>query len=322
VAPQKRLVLRRNPGYPGPRPRRLKEIEVTIGTTPARAVAEVEAGRADYVPRVPRGAQARLMARYGPGSRAAASGRQRYFSGTSPVAQGWLLNPRRSLFARAAMRRAVNYAIDRRALARHPIPDSLAGRPTDQQIPPGWPGFRDATIYPLGGPDLATARRLAGGGRRRGILYTCNVTECLEQAEIVRENLAAIGVELEVRRFSFGEMFARVSKPDEPFDLSLFGWIGVIPDPSEFIDGWFSIAASTGFLDRTRLGPRIRAAGRLAGRARIDAYAALDRDIAAQAAPIAPAVSGTRTDFFSSRIGCQVEHPLYGIDLAALCVRD
>ena len=65
------------------------------------------------------------------------------------------------------MRRAVNYAIDRRALARHPIPEALAGRPTDQHIPPGWPGFRDAAIYPLGGPDLATARRLAGDGRRQ-----------------------------------------------------------------------------------------------------------------------------------------------------------
>jgi hypothetical protein len=27
-------------------------------------------------------------------------------------------------------------------------------------------------------------------------------------------------------------------------------------------------------------------------------------------------------DFFSERIGCQTYHPLYGMDLAALCVRD
>ena len=50
VVPRRRLVLRRNPGYPGPRPQRLEEIEVTIGTTPGRAVAAVEAGRADYLP--------------------------------------------------------------------------------------------------------------------------------------------------------------------------------------------------------------------------------------------------------------------------------
>ena len=320
ATPGRRLVLRRNPGYPGPRPQRLEEIDVTIGTTPARAVAEVESGRADYFPSVPPDAQARLIERYGPGSRAAAAGRQRYFAGPDPGISGLVFNPRRPLFARAAMRRAVNYAIDRRALT--PIPDSLAGRPTDQLIPPGWPGFRDAAIYPLGGPDLATARRLAGGGRRRGVLYTCNLAECLAKAEIVRANLAAIGIELEIRRFSFGEMFARVFDPDEPFDLSFSGWIGVFPDPSQYIDGMFEYFRTTRFIDRTRMGRRIRAASRLAGTARIEAYAALDRDIATHAAPFAPVMTVTRTDFFSARMGCQVEHPIYGIDLAALCLRD
>jgi YVTN family beta-propeller protein len=321
AAPRQRIVLRRNPSYPGPRPRHLEAIEVTIGTPPARAVAEVEAGHADYAPNVPRDAQARLMARYGPGSRAAASGRQQYFAGRVPEVHGLLFNPRRPLFARATMRRAVNYAIDRRALARHPVGQLLAARPTDQLIPPGWPGFRDAAIYPLGGPDLATARRLAGGGRRRGVFYTCNIAACVEQAEIVRENLAAIGITLEIRRFSFGEIFARVSKPDEPFDLSNFGWIGADPDPSNFMDVMFSFFPTTAFLDRTRLGRRLRAASRLSGAARIDAYGTLDRDITAQAAPFAPFLSGVGTDLFSSRIGCQIEHPLYGIDLAALCVR-
>jgi ABC-type transport system substrate-binding protein len=219
------------------------------------------------------------------------------------------------------MRRAVNYAIDRRALARHPQPALLGGRPTDQHIATGWPGFRDATIYPLGGPDLGAARRLAGRGRRRGVFYACNVAQCLEQAEIVRANLAAIGIDLEIRRFSNAAMFGRLTNPGEPFDVSLWGWIGELPDPSDFMDAMFSVAAPTTFLDRTRLGRRRRAASRLAGAARIEAYAALDRDIAAQAAPFAPYLSGVRTDFFSARIGCQVEHPLYGIDLAALCVR-
>ncbi len=322
VAPRRRLVLRRNPGYPGPRAQRLEEIEVTIGTTPSRAVAAVEAGRADYLPLVPPRLQTRLIARYGPGSAAASSGQQQYFSGPSPISAGFLFNPRRPLFARSEMRRAVNYAIDRRALAQHPIPEMLAARPSDQHIPPGWPGFRDAAIYPLGGPDLATARRLAGDGRRRGVFYTCNQPECLEQAEIVRENLAAIGIDLEIRRFAFGTMYARLQNPDEPFDLSVFGWIGDTPDPAEFVNVMFRLAApvSGKFLDGTPLGPRMRAAERLTGAQRIEAYAALDRDLAAQAAPLAEAITAERTDFFSARIGCQVEHPLYGIELGSLCV--
>jgi YVTN family beta-propeller protein len=324
VAPRRRLVLRRNPGYRGPRPQRLEEIEVTIGTTPGRAVAAVEAGRADYLSQVPPRLQAPLIARYGPASAAASSGRQRYFSGPSPIVQGYLLNHHRPLFARAEMRRAVNYAIDRRALAQHPIPAMLAARPTDQHIAPGFPGFRDAAIYPLGEPDPATAKRLAGGGRHHGVFYTCNHPECLEQAEIVRGNLAAIGIDLEIRRLAFGTLFARLANPGEPFDISLFGWIGDSPDPAEFVNVMFGLnsAVTASLLDRAPLRARLRAAEQLTGAQRLEAFAALDRDVAAQQAPVAEAISGERTDFFSSRIGCQVEHPLYGIDLGALCVRE
>jgi hypothetical protein len=101
-----------------------------------------------------------------------------------------------------------------------------------------------------------------------------------------------------------------------------WGWIGEFPDPAQFVDQMFRWFSAASFLDRTEFGPRMRAADRLEGASRIDAYATLDRDIAARAAPIAPVTSAVHTDFFSARIGCQVEHPLYGIDLAALCVRE
>ena len=35
-----------------------------------------------------------------------------------------------------------------------------------------------------------------------------------------------------------------------------------------------------------------------------------------------PFATGTLTYFLSARMGCQVLHPIYGLDLAALCVRD
>src|SRR6185436_9925270 len=136
----------------------------------------------------------------------------------------------------------------------------------------------------------------------------CNWAECLEDAEIVRENLAAIGIDLEIRRFSFGNMYARLANPDEPYDISQTGWIGWTPDPSEFIDVFFGIHGSTAFLNRT---PQVRDAARLTGAARVAAYAALDRDVAARETPFAMAVSAMSTDFFSARIGCQAEDPIY-----------
>ena len=104
---------------------------------------------------------ARLRERYGAGSPAARADRQRYFVDRTLALQYLLLNSRRALFATARMRRAVNFALDRSALAATAGP-GFFGLPTDQYLPTGLPGFRDADIYPLGGPDVARARSLAG----------------------------------------------------------------------------------------------------------------------------------------------------------------
>ena len=201
--PKRRLVLRRNPNYGGTRPARFREIEIDLDVPAARAVAAVEAGRADYVSAVPPERVTALDRRYGPLSRAARAGGQRYFSSPEAVVHYFALNTRRPLFARTRMRRAVNEALDRRALAHRVFggDPGAPGRPTDQFIPPGLPGFRDAAIYPLGGPDLERARRLAGDRRRRAVLYTCNQRACIEQARAARRSLAAIGLDVAVKQF-------------------------------------------------------------------------------------------------------------------------
>jgi len=56
-------------------------------------------------------------------------------------------HPPAPVSGRARMRRAVNYAIDRPALAGLGAPIG-AGRPTDQTVPFGIPGFRDAADIP------------------------------------------------------------------------------------------------------------------------------------------------------------------------------
>jgi hypothetical protein len=59
----------------------------------------------------------------------------------------------------------------------------------------------------------------------------------------------------------------------------------------------------------------------LTGRARYRAYGALDVALARNAAPFAAYAVLTHGEFFSARIGCQIAHPVYGIDIAALCLR-
>ena len=236
------LVMRRNPNYAGERPQGLEEIRYEFGVPVDRAVEEVEAGRADYVMLHPfdvqgasPGVERRLTESYGPRSEAAQAGGQQLFTQASPSEFYFLFNPDRPLFADPKLRRAVNYAVDRSALAAH-IGVVPAGRPTDQYIPPGLPGFDDAAVYPLNGPDLATARRLAGSERRQAVLYTCSYPGCTRHAQILRSNLRAIGIELDVRQFPIDETFTRIRRPGEPWDLAFWGWAIDFGDPSDFIN--------------------------------------------------------------------------------------
>ena len=325
--PGRSLVLRRNPNYSGPRPHRLAEIRMTTGVRPERAVAAVEAGRADYAvldppgdPRVSPATARRLIQRYGPGSEAARAGRQRVFTQATPNVYFFIFNTHHGPFADARLRRAVNFAIDRRALALH-TGLGEQGRPTDQHIPPGMPGFEDAAIYPLGGPDLAAARRLAGSARRRAVLYTCDFPACARHGQILRSNLSAIGIDLEVRQFPLPQLFERLQKPGEPFDIGYTNWFFDYADPSSYINVQFGADGFYGLFKDAEWQRRMAAAARLSGDRRTRAYARLDRELAAEAAPAAPFATGTTTHFLSARMGCQVLHPIFGLDLTTLCVR-
>lgn len=328
--PGRSLVLRRNPGYHGSRRGALAEIRYRIGVPANRGVRTVEAGRADVVPLaapdIGPGADPpivrRLTTRYGPHSEAARAGRQRLFTGPAPNVYWFGLNTRRPLFADIRLRRAVNYAVDRRALAEH-TGGGEVGRPTDQIIPPGMPGFQDAAIFPLGGPDLATARRLAGNVRRRAVLYTCNLPGCARHAQILRSNLRAIGIELDVRQFSIAEMFTRVNEGSgEPFDIAYQNWFFDNADPANYINAPFGPGGpNIRMFENPEFDRRMADAARLSGAPRYDAYAALDRDLSARYAAVVPFATGSSSYLLSKRMGCVRLHPIYGLDLTKLCVR-
>ena len=316
--PDHALLLRRNPHYSGTRRVHFDAIEYRFGMTPTRAVELVEAGRADYANDVLGQLQtataaspavdARLERRY--------SGK-RYFVNRKMTSEYLLLNPRRPLFASARMRRAANLAVDRVALARNALA-GFASVPADQYLPPTMPGFREAAIYPLDGPDPVRARALTAGRRATATMFICNTIPCATVAQTVRANLAAIGIRVKIRRFPYRILWSRLFAPNAPYDIGYFGWTPDYADPSQFID-----RSIPGFELDFKGGRRYRRmlarAARLTGAARLRAYGGLDHELSARAAPTIAFASGTARDFFSATVGCQVFHPLNGIDLTALC---
>lgn len=327
--PGAQTVLKRNPNYTGPRPHRLAEIVYTTGFSTPQSVARALAGQTDYVPDAGGSASwTKFNRRYGAHSPAAHAGHQRVFIDQVPsgTVVALTLNTSRHLFANARLRRAVNYAIDRRALARqgafNPITGALTAAPTDQYLVQGLPGYRNIDIYPLTG-DVRKAKQLAGFRRRAAVMYTCNFAPCLQEAQIVKRNLAAIGISVEVRAFPIAEMFARQAKKREPYDIGLSTWRVDYPDPFDvlnlLLDG--SRGVNDAHFNELAWNRRLEDAARLSGEPRYRAYARLDADLARRAAPWVAFENENKLDLFSERIGCQSYQPVYGMDLAALCVR-
>jgi ABC-type oligopeptide transport system substrate-binding subunit len=324
--PGEEIVLRRNPNYRGPRPHRPDAIRITLGSGQAGTLTRIQAGDVDYNPfeTTPSSAR-RLEERYGTGSPAAKSGGQRYFVHTTPSLDHLVFNTSRPPFSSARLRRAVNYAIDRRALARHSLFADLPAKPTDQYLPPGMPGFRDARIYPFT-PDLPTARRLAGRQRRTVVLYALSEPAHLRFAEIVKANLRPIGMDVQIKALGEG-LFFQIARRDEPFDMAVVGWQADYLDPMDFLaqlDGrTIGPGANINFayFDDPGFNRRLDAADGLPSPARELALGRLDTRLARTAAPWAAVANERRHDFFSARIGCQVYNRVYGMDLAALCIR-
>jgi YVTN family beta-propeller protein len=321
--PGQGIVLVRNPNYHGDRPHRFARIDIAVDVPGAKAVSEVEHGTADYAVdgEVSAAGQASLAARYGFGSLAAKAGRQQYFVNAQPILSFFVLNTHRPLFSHQRLREAVNYAINRTALDRlGDLHSSMPDVPADENLPPGIPGHRIIRVYPPT-PDLSEARKLAKGfAGSTVVLYTCERLACAEQAAIVKTDLAAIGLRVDVKTFGADALFSRYSVVGEPFDMGIDAYSADYPDPDDFLnlllDGGGGLPS---FLDPS-VQRQLAAAARLNGVDRYLTYARLDQ-VVSEAAPFVVIGDASSHNLFSARIGCQVHSPYYGIDLAAICVR-
>jgi ABC-type transport system substrate-binding protein len=262
-----------------------------------------------------------LDRRAGAASAAARSGRRQYFLYNAPLVDYIALNAERPLFRNPRLRRAVNYALDRKALAR-----SYGDAPDDQIVPPAVPGFVPGRSYPISGPNLHAARLLTGGRHYRALLYLCDSGE-RGVASIVRSDLRRIGIFVTFDQPSQGcpnpyDYDARSLRAD----LILVGGLqDEVRDPEPFLDqvlardGRFGSALGRGLWTSSGFRRELDRARALRGNARATAY----RKIVGQlmrAAPFAVYGGYVWSEYFSPKVGCKVFQGEYGfVDLGALC---
>lgn len=301
----RQIVLKRNRFYRGSRPASVDRVVISIGKQPDACWAAVERGQIDHcVDGTPTdGVLEDVIARYGINQR-------RFFVRPSTRLIALVFDPATSdiFTANPELRQAVNYAVDRHALLASLGP--VAGRRTDQILPPSTPGFRDADLYPLKTPDYARAKVLAAGRTRAGKVDT-GCRGIGDWQHILRFNLGQIGLELGCApRFgsSRGAVYFTTLKADFADPMALM---------AQIFDVQRSHTRPVGELD-TSWQRRLAIARTLAGPRRFQELGAFDVAVMRDLAPIVPLWVWNERIFVSARVRNVVVNPLYGLDLAAI----
>ena len=299
------LVLEPNPNYHGPRARRLDAIVYRVGIDVPSATLRIRQGTVDYV----HAADAAL----GSGTSAANASGYRLTADNSTVRLA--LNRQRPLFADVRARRALAYAIDRRALARVETGGEFM-LATGRLLPPSLAPF-GAGLYPLTAR-LGIARRLIEGRHVRAVYAALADGEGKlyqpHAVALLRAQLGAVGVTVVVRALrqtatptERAALLARADIADAPSGA------GVARDAVSYLQQLpFLRSDDLAQLRRIALlatTARERAAARMAAR--------LERD-----ADYVPVADGAVPELTSARLGCLVHQSVYGdLDLAALCLK-
>jgi peptide/nickel transport system substrate-binding protein len=320
------IVLERNRYYWGSRPGRVDRVVITIGGDFDANIKAVEEGRADVVgAALPFEFQDKLARRYG-------VNRDQLFRIRGTVVHFLALNASRPLFrGNVKLRKAVNLALNRTEIARAG-PGWPLSHPVTDQIDPRWvPRWADYRVYPLAEPNLKRARKLSEGHLRgaKATLYADQTSFLVDQANVIARQLAKIGLQVTVTPLAPAVLNARAGTPGAPYDMLLTRYFLHYPDPADVIirllagENARRPAGNTNFayFDSPRYNRRMAAADRLAGPARLQALSRLDAEIMRDAAPWAPLYEGSVWLFVSQHVGCVKRHPVFRIDLAAMCLR-
>ena len=242
------------------------------------------------------------------------------------------LNTRLRPFNDIRVRRALNFAVDRDALARQE--GRLFASPTCQVLPPGFPGYR--RYCPYTGPDLAKAKSLIAASGPKGMSVTVWTIApmAIDSGRYFVSVLKRLGYHAKLRQLPMDPSyyFAKIHNSRNKVQIAWDAWVPDYPAASTFIKTLLSCRAyeprssgnnnAAGFCNR-RIDAQMERALALEATNRQTAnalWARIDREITDQA----PWVAKTNHNFvalLSRRAGNYQYNPQFGMLIDQLWVR-
>jgi peptide/nickel transport system substrate-binding protein len=334
--PNQSLVLKKNPNYTGSRPHILDEIDYgQFSIDQNQGLLSTKSGAIDYCPDCVTAAQSLpLSQQFGEGSAAAQAGKQSFFISPEIEVNYYALNTANPALGNPLVRQAINYAIDRTGMTKQL--GYKAGIPTDKYLPPQVPGASsEKAVYPLT-PDLTKAQALMAQAKSAGVTTPINVLvystqgcqSCTNRMALLTQELKPLGIVVSVKYFQRSVQFQEEGVKGTPNDIADEGWLADFPDPYDFLNillSGKSILPKNGdnfaYFNDSSFNSQLDAAATQVGSDRSTTYGNIATAMKTDQAPWAAWSNQTNYDFFSSRIGCQLWEPSYGMDLAQLCIR-
>jgi peptide/nickel transport system substrate-binding protein len=206
------ITLERNPDYAGPKAQ-LSQVTFKFITDPTAAFAALMAGDVDAFANYPAPESF---------SQFAVDRRFKVFTGTTEMETVLGLNERVAPLSNLLVRRAISYALDRRAI----IDGAMFGygTPIGSHFPPGNPAYVDLTgVYPH---DIGKAKELlAQAGYPRGFSLTLKLpppSYARRGGEIVAAQLGQIGIRVSIENLEWAQWLDQVYTRHD-FDMSIVG---------------------------------------------------------------------------------------------------
>jgi len=304
----RQTTLKKNKYYKGPRPANADTIQINVLTNQDQSLLQVKSGEVDYdLTAPPASAAADLGAQFG-------VNKGRFFVNQLVETDYVALNTSRAPFNTVNLRKAANFAIDRPAMLR--IRGKYAGLRTDQILPPGMGGYRNAHIYPIAGAQYDKAKSLAGSSCGKVTLVTSSTGVGPALAQQYKYNLGQIGCDVTVLPKAGFQVYTYVGKKGADFDAVIAGWNQDYPDPYDFLDILLNgnnihddNNNNIAYFDNKAINAKLVAANKKIGAARYKAYGDLDLEITKNHAPWAAYDNRNQREFISAKIGGYLFQP-------------
>ena len=234
-SPGQEIVLKRNPNYWDPDHVWADEIDYMMSFNPSTALLKLQRGEVDVLgDNVPPSDVVRI--------KNDPSWSKYLFSqpllATNYLYMDVLLKP----FDNVKVRQAVSWAINRDKLVKLQAGQAVA---LYQIYPPGMPGYQEGVKYygydPTKAKQLLTEAGFPNGFKTQ--LYTDNVDPDPKLMQSVQNDLAAIGIQADLRTMSNNAYYTFGSEPGKS-TMGSTGWWVDYPDPSDWIGPQFSKASA------------------------------------------------------------------------------